>query len=444
MKARYRNTLAAVVALGVVAGAVAYLERRKEREGDGEKTPKLLQIESAKIRSVALRPREGEALVCRREGDAWRLTAPRELPADPNAAEALLNNLTDLTADEVIEPVPANLAEFGLAPPEVTVEAETEGQPAKFTLLLGAETPTGSGVYAQVAGEPRLLILPRFVKSSFEKTVFDLRDRRVATLDLDQVERIEVESRGGRWTLVKSPDGAWSLDLPPRVRADRFTATGIVNSLRNAVMQSIEAEEKSNLARYGLDRPELRVRLEGPSGAQSLLIGRAQPRQETRLYAMNSELAPVFTVWDTFVNQFRREADDLRDKELFAFAAFDTKRLEVESAAGKRVFERQAENRWKQTAPEAQDVPTEKIEELLRKLRDLRAESFPRGERLAAFGLDQPFLRFRVVFGEKGETQAVEVGRAGERVYSRRPTDAAVSEVSRAAIEEIEAALKEL
>lgn len=445
MKARYRNTLAALVVLGLLAGAVAYLEHRKEREGDGGgKSPKLLQIESAKIRSVTLRPREGETVVCRREGSNWKLTAPRELPADPNAAEALLNNLTDLTADEVIEPLPTNLGEFGLMPPAVTVEAETEAQTATFTLHLGAETPTGGGVYAQVAGEQRLLILPRYVKSSFEKTVFDLRDRRVTTLDLDQVERIEVESRGKRWTLVKSSDGAWSLDLPPLVRADRFTATGIVNSLRNAVMQSIEAEEKANLARYGLDRPELRVRLVAPSATQTLFIGRKQPQQETRLYAMNSDLAPVFTVWDTFVNQFRRETDDLRDKELLAFAAFETKRLEVEWPAGKRLFERQEGNKWKQSAPQAKDVTTEKMEELLRKLRDLRAESFPRGNELAAFGLDRPFLRIQVVFGEKNETQAVELGRAGERVYARRPADAAVAEVSKTAVEAIEAALKEL
>jgi hypothetical protein len=443
IRGRYRNTLAALAVLAVLAGTVAYLERRKGREGDDDsKREKILRVESKQIRSITLRPQQGETIVCRREGEEWKITSPRELHADSSAVDGLLNSLTDLTADESIEPAPENLASFGLEPPKIIVEAETEAEPAKFTLLLGDETPTGAGVYARVEGQPRLVILPRYLKTSFEKTVFDLRDRRATTLDMDQLLRIEVERSGKRWMLVKNPEGVWNLDLPPPVRADRFTASGIVNSLRNAVMQSVEAEEKSNLARYGLNRPELRVRLVGPAGSQTLLIGK--PQQDTRLFAINSELAPVFTVWDTFVNQFRREPDDLRDKELFAFAPFDTKRLEVETETGTRVFERQPENKWKQTAPEEKDVDAEKLEELLRKLRDVRAESFPSGRELEAFGLSKPAYRFRVRFGEKDETQTVEVGRAGDRVYARRSTDVLASEVSKTALEGIEAALKEL
>jgi hypothetical protein len=120
------------------------------------------------------------------------------------------------------------------------------------------------------------------------------------------------------------------------------------------------------------------------------------------------------------------------------------KRLEVETAAGSRVFERQPQNKWKQTAPAAKDVPTDKLETLLNNLRDLRAESFPQGQGLESYGLRKPAYRFKAQFGDKNETQVIEVAQVGDHIYARRSTDLTASEVPKTALEAVEKDLKDL
>jgi hypothetical protein len=162
---------------------------------------------------------------------------------------------------------------------------------------------------------------------------------------------------------------------------------------------------------------------------------------------MNSGLDPVFTIDAAFLTQFQKEADDLRDKDLFSFSTFEVKRLEVTTPSGSRVFEKQVvnkETKWKQTAPAAKDLPTEKVETLLNDLRDLRADSFPRGTNLASFGLAKPAYSFKVQFGDKNEEQTVEVSKVGEHVYARLSTDSLASEVKSSALDDVEKALKAL
>jgi len=116
----------------------------------------------------------------------------------------------------------------------------------------------------------------------------------------------------------------------------------------------------------------------------------------------------------------------------------------VQTPAGSRVFERQLQNKWKQTAPAAKDIPTDKLETLLNNLRDLRADSFPTGQNLETYGLRKPTYRFKAQFGEKNETELVEVAQVGDHVYARRPTDPVACEVSKTALEVVDKALKDL
>jgi hypothetical protein len=444
MKTKYYHTLVALALLAAMWGGFTYWEKRKSRES--EKTAstsqeKLLAVESSHIRSLTIRSRGGESVTCQREGEQWAIVAPAKLPADPSAVSGVLNSLTGATVDQVVDPQPADLSVFGLDRPAATLEVTTDTKPEKFTLRLGDETPTSAGVYAQVAGNARVFTLANYLKSSLDKKLFDLRDKRAVTLDAAQLQRLEVTTQGKRWTLVRNPEGVWNLDLPPAVRADRFTAEDLVDRLGRLSMKSIVSENKQSTASYGFAAPALKLQLTAPQGSQTLVVGK---KDNGNYYAMNSALDPVFTVESSFVTQYEKDPADLRDKNLFSFSTFEVKRLEVDSPAGARILEQQAGNKWKQTVPAAKDVATDKVEALLNKLRDLRAESFPAARSLETFGLAKPAYRFKVEFGEKKETETVEASRVGDNAYARRSTDVMASKVSKATLDEIEKALQEL
>lgn len=445
MKRKYTRTLVAMIVLGVLWGSFYFYGKRKAKETpkSESKQEKLLPINPGQVQSFRLKPRDGQSLTCSREGGPWTLVEPMKLPADQSAVSSLLNSLTSATVDEVVDPHPWDLKQFGLDQPAETLEVSTNTKPEEFELKLGDETPTGGGIYAQVGGNPRVVKLPSYLKASFEKKPFDLRDKRAVTLDLDQLKQIQVTSKKARYTIEKNPEGVWDLVLPPPVRADHFTVEGLVSQLRNLSMQSVIAEDKSRAGNYGFSTPGLTVELKGATASQKLLLGRTDEKEGGRYFAMNSALAPVFTLDASLLAQLDKQPADFRDKDLFSFSAFDVKRLEVETPGGRRALERQGD-KWKQTAPAAKDEPRDKIDDLVGALRDLRAESFPAGVSLAAVGLAKPGYRFQVEFGDKNRKEIVEASKVSGHVYARRSSDPLPAELAKEALDSIEKALNDL
>jgi hypothetical protein len=448
MRRKYLRTLVALALLGSLWGSYTYISKRQSREpvpSESKPQEKLFPINSQQIDSFELKPKDGEALTCQRKTREWAIVKPRDLPADQSSISSLLDTLTAATVDEVIDPHPADLKQFGLDSPVETLDVTSNGKPQKFELRLGEETPTGAGVYAQVAGSPRVIKLAAYMKSSLVKSLFDLRDRRVVTLQPDQIQRIEVTGKDTGYTLAKNPEGVWDLVLPPPVRADRFGVDGLVNQLRDLKMQSIVAEQKSGMeVRYGLKAPLLVVHLNGPGARETISLGAKAPgKDQSRYCAVNSALAPVFTLNADFLNQFRKHADEFRDKDLFTFSTFDAQHVEIEMPTGRLVFDLQ-KDKWNQTVPKSRDEPTSKMQDLLNELRDLRAASFPKGLSLAAAGLAKPAYRFGVRYGEKKQTETVEISKVGEHVYARRSTDPLPCELAKTAPASLEKALSDL
>jgi hypothetical protein len=445
-KKKYLTTLIALVVLAATWGAIKYYDKHKGAEKPAAETSgsqeKILALDAQHIQSITFKPRDGDAFTCRREGGKWTITDPRHLDVDQGNFSGILNGLTTATIDQVADPNPPNLKDFGLDAPSFTLEITTDATPATFTLLLGDDTPTSGGLYAQVSGNPRVFTLASYLKSSLEKKMFDLRDRRALTLEAEQLQKISVQYKGASWTLEKNPEGVWDLTLPPPVRADRFTVDGLVSQLRGLTMQTIASEDKEKGGDYGLGSPELHLQLTGNGGTQTIVVGK-KDKDSDRYFATNSALDPVFTLSSEFVTQFKKDQADLREKDLFSFSSFDVKRAEVDTPKGHWVFERQV-NEWKQTAPKPKIVNADKMDAFLTHLRDLRADSFPKGGNLADLGLARPSYTFNIQSGDKNATEIVEAAKSGDHVYARRSTDPLPSELSKAALDDVEKSLGEL
>lgn len=440
MSARFLKTLGAVIVLVVLWFAFTRWNKHESRERSAKSrqtsAQKLLPINSSRITSFTLTQRDGTTLKCEKQGATWVITQPLPLPADQSKVEAFLQSLTTAAPDQQIAANPASLADFGLAPPAETVEAATSASPAQFTLLLGDETPTSAGVYAKVAGKPQVFTLSDDVKTALEKKLFDLRDTRAVTLAPAEINRIEVKNGNQTYTLAKNPDGVWDVLLPTPVRADHFSVESLTDGLQSLAMQSIVSENKTDDAKYGFGKPTLTAKLSTSGGSQTLVIGKTAPQG---YYAMNSALAPVFTLDESSVNQFQKSASDFRDKNLFSWDMFNVKSFEVVSSKGDWTFE-QSKNQWKRTSPSGKNMNSDDVNAFLSTLRGLQADSFPAAQpgQWAPFGLDKPTYTFKVTFGAKNQTETVQVGENSGKYYARRESDSlpgAVSESSVAAIE---------
>ena len=442
---RYLNTLIALVVLLALWGTFTFINRRKSKEAAANSTPaaqKIFPIDRSHIESFTLKPQNGEAITCARQGKTWAITTPRKLATDATAVDGFLNSLADASVDETVDEHPTDLKTYGLDPPTETIEIATNSKPRTFTLLLGDSTPTNGGVYAQISGQQRVVTLASYLKSSLEKNLFDLRDKRAVTLKGPQIQRIEVSSGSDKYTLVKNPEGIWDLVLPPAVRADHFTVDGLVDELGNVSMQSIVDESKKNLGKYGFSTPTLTLHLSGPSGNQTLVIGKKQGDQ---YYAMNSAEDPVFMLGSEILTQFQKKSVDLRSKDLFTFSTFEARKITVDAPEGHQEYV-QNKDKWERVAPPHKSEPTDKVQALLDALRDLSATSFPTNNptNLAAYGLTKPQYTFEVAYGDKNQTQTVQIAKVGSHVYARLSTDLVPSELSQDALKNIDKALNAL
>ena len=244
---------------------------------------------------------------------------PRELRADSSAVSSWLSSFTDLSSEDLVDEQPASLADYGLDPPSDVIEASLEWLKQSDSEHW-AETPTGDSFYIRAGDDPRVFKLAGFQKTSLLKSLFDLRDRK-SSPSTGQDNRNSHSDDSGTTNFEKSPAGDWQLVLPPAVRTDKFSVEGLTQVLENAQMQSVVSEEARNLARYGLVRPALRVRTTEEGREVELWIGKQS--EESRYFAIERGKGPVFTIFDTFVNQLKKPASNYRNRDLFDFSSFD-------------------------------------------------------------------------------------------------------------------------
>jgi hypothetical protein len=440
VKGTYLRSLIAVLVLAALwfsfRGWNKHKAREQSQQAAGKTTAKILPISDQNITSFTITSRDGKSFTCDRIGKSWEIVKPLPIPAGQEKVSSFLGSLTSAHVNEVIAKQTADPKAFGLAPAQQTIHVLTRTTPQQFTLLLGDETPTSDGIYAQVAGDPRIFTLADDLKTSLEKSMFDLRDTHAVTLSTDQIDRITGKSGKQSYTLAKNPEGVWEVSLPPDVRADHFTVDGLVDNLQALTMQSVVAEQKKPDPQYGFGKSTLTLQLTTPTGSQTLTVG--NKNKQGNYYAENSALAPVFTLDTGSVSQFQKGANDFRDKNLFSWDMFDVKTFDVTTPTGHWAFEQQ-KDKWKETAPAAKPASTDEVNAFLSAVRNVQASSFPQAQpgQLEKFGFNKPSYTFKVTFGAKNQTETVELAQANGKYYARRESDPLPSEVAQSDVTSI-------
>lgn len=200
---KFRGLLIAVIVLGLVLGALYWAGKRKEKADAAESaktSQKVFSVQADDIQQITLQPASGDKVTLQRDGDKWTITEPAGVRADEFAASSIASTLGSLSVDQVIAERPGALKDYGLDPPQSSVQFRTKSG-ARYTLLLGENTPAGSAVYAKVAEQPRVVTVSTYNKTDLTKSLFDLRDKSALKLDSSTVSRA--------WPLTRPEKSNW-------------------------------------------------------------------------------------------------------------------------------------------------------------------------------------------------------------------------------------------
>lgn len=369
-----------LILLGVLVLLLALVllfdSRGEKKEAAKERENTLISLTAADVRKVSL-VRDGETLTFERdEAGPWRLTAPLQAAADEYEVNSLVDSLTSLRIERVVEKEAADLAAYEIPKMEVSLWVKDKEAPVK--LLVGMENPLDKSLFAKREDDPRLVLLASSLKATLEKKVFDFRDKSVFKFTAADVQSVEVRGKDVAWRAGREGTG-WFLREPVAALAAKSKVDSLLDSLSGIRAKAFVAESKTpdSLQEFGLDKPEYEVTLSLPASNQEIVFALAK-KGETP-YATTSLSTKIVSFEGTLFEDLGRKADEMREKKVADFYSWDAKRVSVKrdgveiAAAKEKVGE---EDKWLVDVAAKTEADRTKVEDFVRKIEGLEAVAF--------------------------------------------------------------------
>ena len=373
-----KSTIGLVVVLIGLVAYIYFVDSKKPASDAPATKAKAFTVDADQIEEIRLKPAAGEASRVEKANGTWQLVEPEKTEADQGQVSNAATSLAALEINSVVDENPSDLAQYGLNPAKVDVAFRVKGQKDERHLLLGEKTATGGDLYAKTPDQKRVFLVASYLENTFNRTPFDLRDKAALKFDQSKVNAIELVHEGAATTLAKSGSD-WAVTKPYTARADFAGAEAVLTSLSSLQMQKIVSNAVSNdakdLAKYGLDKPNATVTVIAGSTRASITLGKTEG---DTVYARDVSRPIVFTIPATASADLEKNAEALRRKDLFDGRSFNTTRVELRRGGETLTFEKSkgkdGKDVWKNAA--GKDVDTAKVEDMLTKLSNIRAQLF--------------------------------------------------------------------
>jgi hypothetical protein len=419
-----KGLLIALVLLAVLGGASVWVYKHPAstdtKTEDGSNT-KLLTIPDDQFKQVKITKLTGETLELVKEGGKWRMVAPKPMPADQDAAGAIQSTLANLSSDKLIDPKATDLKGYGLETPTLDVQV-TRNDGKTDRLLIGDDTPTGSGAYAKLAGDARVFTVTSTVKSTLDKRPEDLRDKRLMTFDSDKISRVELAAKGPAVEFSKNAQGEWTIVKPRPLRADGASVDGLITKLKDAKMDLGNPSEDAAKKFAGSVRVAL-VTVTDAGGSQTLEVRRDQ---EKNVYAKSSAVDGIYKANVDLGDAVDKSVDDFRNKKVFDFGFSDPGKVEL-----KGVSYTKDGDKWKSNG---KNMDNTSVQNLIDKLRDLAATKF------TDKGGGTPVFEATVTSNSGKRVEKVSISKQGNQYFAQREGEPSIYELDSKSVEDLQKA----
>jgi Domain of unknown function (DUF4340) len=368
---KFRGLLVAVVLLAALAGGVYYSNKEKAAEAakpPSDQSPKIVSLTEGDITKIVLKKKGADETDVAKNNGKWEITAPMPYAADQDTAKQLVSSAASVSSDRVVEDKASNVSAYGLNAP--SLEVDITGKGGKVSKLkIGDDTPTNSGAYAMLEGDPRVFSVATYVKSGLDKSLNDLRDKRLLTFDQDKLSRVQLIAKKQDIEFGRDKD-QWQIVKPKPLRADGLQVDEMLRKLKDAKMDlALSADDaKKAAAAFASGTPVATVKLTDPSGTQQMEVRKVKDD-----YYVKSSVAPgVFKTTADVGTGVDKSLDDFRNKKLFDFGFNDPSKIEMHADGKTFVFQKGGED-WFANAKKMDSVS---MQSFLDKVRDLAASKF--------------------------------------------------------------------
>ena len=297
-------------------------------------------------------------------------------------------------------------------------------------LLVGDDTPTGSGAYAKLGNSPKIYTIGSAIKTALDKGPNDLRDKRLLTFDSDKLTRIDLQAKGPAVEIGKNSSNEWQILKPSPMRADSSAIESLIGKLKDAKMDPLNADADA-AKKYAASTRSALVTVSDAAGTQTLEVHKAKDKDTTTYYAKSSAVDGVHKIGNDVGDALDKGVEDFRNKKLFDFGFSDPNKIEVRGVTYSKEGDK-----WMSGG---KTMDNTSIQGLIDKLRDFGATKFS----------DKPVagnvvLSVTVVSNGGKRTEKVDVRQQGDNFYAQRAGEPSIYEVETKSVADIQQAINDI
>jgi len=331
------------------------LRNQLQKKVDDFRDRKLLDIDAKQVAKFTVKSAAGEISMVKERGD-WSLDKPLKARGDTQ-------KITDLIAQTINAHIEtfengANTGAYGLSEPEGTVTLTPEGgQPAVLQIGQPVEKDKEK-VYVKLSTRQSVYTLSKKIRSVLDIKPNDVRDRHLLKLNFDTVDRIHFAPQGRPEITLARKGEDWTLKTSGDATANSALVKKLVTDLLNQQVAAFVTDVTSDLPKYGLDKPQLKVTFsayasentaESKAGENPILTLDFGRVEGDVVYARLENEPYVVSVSRRILDSIPSDPVQWRDLAIYKFKPEEITSIEVVRDGQAIAMERGAGNTWKLT-----------------------------------------------------------------------------------------------
>jgi hypothetical protein len=421
--------IVAAAILAALTGTLYWSDHHKATEttsaASANTPPKILTLKDGDISKIELKKKGADGVaLAKNDAGKWQITAPKPLSADQDSVSSVVSTLSSLSSERLVDDKASDLNQYGLTQPSLEADITTKDNKSQ-KLLIGDDTPTSSGAFAMLAGDPRVFTVASYTKTSVDKGLNELRDKRLLTADFDKVSQIELLAKKQDIQFGRNKD-AWQIVKPKPLRADNFQVEELTRKLKDAKMDlgASDTDEKKVAVAFASGAPVATAKVTDASGTQELQVR----KNKDDYYAKSSAVAGVYKVASDLGQGLDKRVDDFRNKKLFDVGFEEPNKVEMHDGSKSYFLTKGGQDWWSN----GKKMDVIGVQSFVDKVRDLSASKF------VDSGFAAPLLDVTVTSNDNKRVEKVLISKNGDKYVAKRENEPALYELEATAVSDLQ------
>lgn len=350
--------------------------------------------------------------------DGWAMIQPVKAKADTRVIEDIVSAIDSLRvvvfeADGEYDP-----ANYGLTQPRITVAFQATADGSTQELRIGNDARTPGRIYVARSDHRAVYGVNKEIYTKLNKTVFDLRDKRVIDFQRTATHRFAIRQGDSEIVCQKNVEGVWEITEPIALKADAEAVNALlfgVDALRTVAFVD---DQPKNLRPYGLDSPAIEASFMVPDAEPAVLLVGKMKGDNMYVKAQNAE--PVFLVKTELLDLVRMGVAGLRDKQILDFDADDAAKIVLRHGDVNLTCQKQGTN-WRLTHPVQEQAKNGAVNSIIHQINQLTVKAFLAvSPPMTTTGFDVPEIRLVTTLKNQA-AHRLEIGKLAdnEHYYGR-------------------------